>query len=151
MLQLLAATGRALVSNPHSMIVKPIYDRPRLQVELSGQRLHLIHSRIRVVLERPHQLVLLLLAEDEPPLWLLMIALHFRIAPLQQVLLLLPLIQLLQPRQVVQPHVHSQIRLTAFNTQRIPRLRLRQQLAHCALRQVQHRLAEQLLTDVVVQ
>jgi len=52
---------------------------------------------------------------------------------------------------IVEPHVHSQIGLAAFDAQRVPRLRLGQELAHGALRQVEHCFAEQLLTDVVVQ
>ena len=67
------------------------------------------------------------------------------------ILFLLPLGQLLQPHQIIEPHVHAQIGLPALNAQRIPRLRLRQQLAHRALRQIQHRLAKQLLTNVVIE
>lgn len=53
-------------------------------------------------------------------------------------------LQLLDVAGVVEPQLHADERFAALDAQHVPRLRLRQQFAHGALRQTQHGLAEQL-------
>lgn len=55
------------------MIVEPVDDGASLQVEFVGESFHLVDGRIRVVLECLHELLFLVLAEDEAAFGLLVV------------------------------------------------------------------------------
>ena len=67
--------GGVLVADAHAVVVEPVDDGARLQVELVGERFHLVDGGIGVVFEGLHELLLLVLAEDEAALGLLVVAL----------------------------------------------------------------------------
>jgi hypothetical protein len=157
-----------LLLQPHAVVVEPVGDGAARQAQLGRQELDGGHVGVGVERERQPQRLLLLLREEHALLLGGAGARRVGMVELGRVVrggvgavvvrsgagrppplvrlpaLVLQRLQAVDVVRVVQPQLHPDEGLPALDAQHVPRLRLRQKLAHRALGQPQHGLPKNL-------
>lgn len=153
----LFSTLRHVLLQPHPVIVKPVADASGFKVQLLAEEVHSSCTRVGLQGEGNIKCFLLLITEEDALLlgrsWAVhLIGVHvggvsrggsvrarvhtpFSLAQVVVLPLSLEGLQLLDVVGIVEPQLHPDERLAALDAEHVPRLWLREQFAHGALRQ----------------